>query len=180
MKQEKNIAMYVRVGSYEQLDNPIEHIIERAKQGEIKTLIVGTLEKICEDPVRRQELIKELTDYGVKIVTAFEEDNPSRKCAIYNRYSVNDPKRLAETRGKLIAYCEETLGIHDYELFEEVGSVLEKREVFDGMMARIDKGEFSDLLVCHADRIYKPGYDPAYFAELVATTRAKVVIHTMN
>lgn len=54
----------------------IEHIIERAKSGEIQTLYVGTLERLCEDPVRRQEIIKELTEYGVEIVTAFDEDTP--------------------------------------------------------------------------------------------------------
>lgn len=87
---------------------------------------------------------------------------------------------MAETREKLIAYCVETLCIDDYVLFEEVGSVLEKREVFDGMTARIDRGEFTDLLVSHIDRIYKPGYDPEKFSKIIGEVSVKVNIHAVK
>ena len=103
-----------------------------------------------------------------------------KRCAIYNRYSVDVPAVLAEKRGKLVSYCEDNLGISDHELFEEVGSVLEEREVFNKMMARIEQNEFSDVLVCHIDRIYKPGYDPESFAEYVDKISAKAVIHTIE
>ena len=74
MKDNQKVAAYSRVGNYDQLPNAIEQICERAKQGEIKTLVVGTLERLCDDPIQRQELIKELTDYGVEIITAFDEE----------------------------------------------------------------------------------------------------------
>ena len=103
-----------------------------------------------------------------------------KRCAIYNRYSVNAPQILEEKRDELVSYCENDLGIPDHELLEEVGSVLEEREVFDQMMARIEQNEFSDVLVCHIDRIYKPGYDPEKLAEYVDRIRAKAVIHTVE
>ena len=103
-----------------------------------------------------------------------------KRCAIYNRYSVNAPQILEKKRDELISYCENDLGIPNHELFEEVGSVLEEREVFDQMMARIEQNEFSDVLVCHIDRIYKPGYDPEQLSEYVDRIRAKAVIHTVE
>ena len=103
-----------------------------------------------------------------------------KRCAIYNRYSVNAPQILEKKRDELISYCENDLGIPNHELFEEVGSVLEEREVFDQMMARIEQNEFSDVLVCHIDRIYKPGYDPEKLSEYVDRIRAKAVIHTVE
>ena len=103
-----------------------------------------------------------------------------KRCAIYNRYSVNAPQVLKKKRDELISYCENDLGIPNHELFEEVGSVLEERKVFDQMMARIEQNEFSDVLVCHIDRIYKPGYDPEKLAEYVDKIRAKAVIHTVE
>ena len=103
-----------------------------------------------------------------------------KRCAIYNRYSVDAPQILEKKRDELISYCENDLGIPNHELFEEVGSVLEEREVFDQMMARIEQNEFSDVLVCHIDRIYKPRYDPEKLAEYVDRIRAKAVIHTIE
>lgn len=104
-------------------------------------------------------------------------DKTPRKCAIYNRYSVEASERLAETRGKLIAYCQENLGISDYVLFEEIGSVLEKREVFEDMLDRINQGEFTDLLVCQFDRLYKPAYDLDKFVEIIEALQEKVTVH---
>ena len=103
-----------------------------------------------------------------------------KRCAIYNRYSVDAPQILEKKRDELISYCENDLGIPNHELFEEFGSVLEEREVFDQMMARIEQNEFSDVLVCHIDRIYKPRYDPEKLAEYVDRIRAKAVIHTIE
>ena len=74
MKDNQKIAVYSRVCNYDQLPNAIDQICEMAKQGEIKTLVVGTLERLCDDPIQRQKLIKELTDCGVEIITAFDEE----------------------------------------------------------------------------------------------------------
>ena len=177
MDNEKKIVTYTRVGNYEQLENSVEHIIERVKQGEVKILLVSTLERLCDDPDRREALIKELTSYGVEIITAFNEEKVPRRCAIYNRHSVDDPERLAEMRGKLLTYCKDTLGISDYVLFEEIGSCLEKREAFDDMVARVERGEFTDLLVYSIDRLYKPAYSTARFWKIVKGLNAKVEIH---
>jgi len=180
MKNKKNIATYARVGNYDQLIDPIDFILAQAQRGEIQTLLVSTLERLCEDPIRREALIKELTDYGVEIINPFDEEKKSRRCAIYNRHSIDDSERLAEVRGTLITYCVKNLGITDYVLFEEVGSVLDNRTVFDGLMARIKNGEFSDLLVNHIDRIFKPAYDPEMFVSIIGEISARVNIHTFN
>ena len=103
--------------------------------------------------------------------------NTSRKCAIYNRYSVEAPDRLAEMRDKLIGYCQENLDVSDYELFEERGSVLDKRGGFEDMLDRINQGEFTDLLVCHLDRLYKPTYDFDKFVEIIEALQEKVTVH---
>lgn len=104
----------------------------------------------------------------------------NKRCAIYNRYSVNAPEILEQKREELITYCEDSLGIPEHELFEEVGSCLEKREVFDQMMERIENNEFSDVLVCHIDRIYKPGYDPNELVDRIRKISEKAVIHTIE
>ena len=104
-------------------------------------------------------------------------DNTSRKCAIYNRYSVDVPERLAEMRGMLIAYCQEKMDIGDYDIFEETGSVKEKREVFEDMLDRINQGEFTDLLVCQLDRLYKPTYDFDKFVGIIEILQQKVTVH---
>ena len=80
-------------------------------------------------------------------------------------------------RDKLIGYCQENLDISDYELFEERGSVLDKREVFEDMLDRINQGEFTDLLVCQLDRLYKPAYDLDKFVEIIEALQEKVNIH---
>lgn len=82
-----------------------------------------------------------------------------------------------ESRGKLIAYCQRILGVSDYYLFEEIGSVLEKREVLDDMLDRINQGEFTDLLVCHLGRLYKPTYDFDKFVEIIEALQEKATVH---
>ena len=162
------------------LNDSIEEILKRAKNGEIKTLVLGTLDRLCEDPARRQTVIDDLTGYGVEIITAFEEEKTSRRCAIYNRYSMDDSERLSAARERLISFCEKKLHISDYVLFEEVASVLNKRERYDEMITRIDRGEFTDILVCHIDRLYKPAYGPVKFGEIVLSLSEKVKIHALE
>ena len=60
---------------------------------------------------------------------------------------------------------------------EEIGSVLEKREVFEDMLDRINQGEFTDLLVCQLDRLYKPTYDFDKFVEIIEALQEKVTVH---
>ena len=103
-----------------------------------------------------------------------------KRCAIYNRYSVNAPQILEKKRDELISYCENDLGIPDHELFEEVGSVLEEREVFDQMMARIENGEFTDLVVYSIDRLFKPAYSTAKFWKIVKGINDRVDIHVVK
>lgn len=177
MENENKIVAYMRVGNYNQLDNSIEHVVEMAKRGEIKTLVVSTLERLCDEPEQREALTKELASYGVEILTALDEDKKTRCCAIYNRHSVNDPEGLAEMRGTLLTYCKDILGISDYVLFEEVGSCLEKREAFDDMVSRVYNGEFTDLLVYSIDRLFKPAYSTARFWKIVTGLKENVIIH---
>ena len=180
MNKKKNVALYARVGNHDQLVDPVDFILAQAMRGEIQTLVVGTLERVCADPERRQTIIKQLTEYGVEIITALDEEKEPRQCAIYNRHSVNDSERLTEMRGKLLTYCKETLGITDYVLFEEVGSCLEKREAFDDMVLRVERGEFTDLLVYSIDRFFKPAYSTTRFWKIVKGLNAKVEIHVIK
>lgn len=89
----------------------------------------------------------------------------NKKCAIYNRLSVKNDNQLELKRTELIKYCKDVLKIEEYELFEEVSSVLEERKEFNQMMERIEKKEFTDILVYHTDRIYKPRYDRVKYIE---------------
>ena len=86
-----------------------------------------------------------------------------RKCAIYNRISVENKTQLEKIRNILIEYCQKALGIKDYILFEEIGSVDGKRKEFEDMIDRIHKGEFTDLLVYHPNRIYRAEYNKEKF-----------------
>ena len=54
MNKKKNVAMYARVGNHDQLVDPVDFILAQAMRGEIQTLVVGTLERVCADPERRQ------------------------------------------------------------------------------------------------------------------------------
>ena len=48
-------------------------------------------------------------------------------------------------------------------MFEEIGSVDGKRKEFEDMIDRIHKGEFTDLLVYHPNRIYRAEYNKEKF-----------------
>ena len=88
-----------------------------------------------------------------------KENKPKyKKCAIYNRFSVKNDEAFEKTRQELIKYCEESLGITDYVIFEEVASVKAKRKVFD---------EFSDVLVKHPNRLYRAEYNREKFDDIV-------------
>lgn len=51
-----------------------------------------------------------------------------RKCAIYNRISVENKTQLEKIRNILIEYCQKALGIKDYILFEELALSMEKEK----------------------------------------------------
>lgn len=104
----------------------------------------------------------------------------NKKCAIYNRYSIKDEKKLKEYREKLIHYCVNVLKIKDYEVFEDCGSIKDERKDFDRMINLINNKEFTDLLSYHIDRIYKPRYDEAKFREIIDNIKScNVEIHEM-
>lgn len=90
-----------------------------------------------------------------------------KKCAIYNRYSVNNDKMITENRNKLIKYCKEKLQIDDFVLFEEIGSVNGERKEFNNMIEQIHKGMFTDLLVIHPNRIYRAEYNKEKFDQII-------------
>ena len=90
-----------------------------------------------------------------------------RKCAIYNRISVENKTQLEKMRNTLIEYCQNILDINDYVLFEDVGSVEGKRKKFEDMIDRIHKEEFTDLLVYHPNRIYRAEYNKEKFDNII-------------
>ena len=55
-----------------------------------------------------------------------------KRCAIYNRYSVNAPEILEKKRGELITYCEDSLGISDHELLKRLALSLKKGKCSTG------------------------------------------------
>lgn len=75
MGKEKRVVTYARLENYDQLENPIEYIVERAKQGEIKTLLVGTLERQCAIYNRHSVNDSErLTEMRGKLLTYCKEN----------------------------------------------------------------------------------------------------------
>ena len=82
-----------------------------------------------------------------------------KKCAIFVHYSINVPKRIEEKKSRLIKFCQEVLETNNYEIFVEIGSFLEDREVFENMLKRFETGEFSHLVVTDVGQIYNLIYD---------------------
>lgn len=82
-----------------------------------------------------------------------------KKCAIFVHYSINDSKRIEEKKNRLIKFCEDVLKTHNYEIFIEIGSFLEKREVFNSMLKKFESREFSHLVITDVGQIYKLSYD---------------------
>lgn len=103
-----------------------------------------------------------------------------RKCAIYNRISVENKTQLEKIRNTLIECCQKDLGINDYILFEEIGSVDGKRKEFEDMIDRIHKGEFTDLLVYHPNRIYRAEYNKEKFDNIINDIDKYVVLHSVD
>ena len=75
------------------------------------------------------------------------------KCAIYIRTSIDNEEFLKQKRKELIDYCENILKIDNYEIFEEIASVFNRRETLDKMMERIEGKEFTDMLVSSTNQI---------------------------
>ncbi len=104
-----------------------------------------------------------------------------RKCAIYNFYSIDDKERLENNRNELIKYCVEQLGITDYEIFEDVGSMLKERKDFNRMIEQIHSKKITDLLVKHPNRIFRAEYDKKKFDEIVTDIdRQGVLMHSIE
>lgn len=62
-------------------------------------------------------------------------------------------------KNRLITFCKNTLQTDNYELFIEIGSFLGERELFNNMLERFEKREFSNLLVTNVGQIYRLNYD---------------------
>lgn len=102
------------------------------------------------------------------------------KCAIYNRYSINDEKKIIKHRQELINYCKQILKIDDFVLFEDIGSLTEERADFNEMMSRLNNGEFTDLLTYSFNRIYRIEYDRKIFNNIICDIASKNVnIHSI-
>lgn len=91
----------------------------------------------------------------------------NKKCAIYNRYSIENEKYMNMHREELIDYCKNILKIQDCEVFEDVGSVLKERLAFQKMLEKMKQGEFTDLLVYHPNRIYRAEYNKDKFDNII-------------
>ena len=110
-----------------------------------------------------------------------EANHNNKICAIYNRYSINDEEMLDKKRKELIKYCTEVLKIKNFVIFEEIKSVLEKRDIFDEMIDRMHKHEFTDLLVCNTGIIYKPLYNREKYNEILNDIEEQnVVVHSIT
>lgn len=82
----------------------------------------------------------------------------AQKAAIYCRVSTLhqvDKDSLPMQRQDMINYAKYVLGIEDYEVFEDAGYSGKNtdRPAFQEMMERIERGEFSHVLVWKIDRI---------------------------
>ena len=80
------------------------------------------------------------------------------KAALYVRVSTVmqlDKESRGIQKNDLIRYCEDILGIMDYEIFEDAGfsAGSTDRPDYQDMMRRIRTGEFSHLIVWKIDRI---------------------------
>lgn len=80
------------------------------------------------------------------------------KAALYVRVSTDmqlDKESRGVQKNALIRYCEDILGIMDYEIFEDAGfsAGSTDRPDYQEMMRRIRMGEFTHLLVWKIDRI---------------------------
>lgn len=82
-----------------------------------------------------------------------------KKCAIYNRLSTQNEEMLVKKRNELIDYCKNKLKIENYVVFEDVSSLDVDRPQFNEMMNKIEKNEFTDILVYNTNRIYRVNYN---------------------
>lgn len=104
-----------------------------------------------------------------------------KKCAIYNRLSVSNDEQLKLNRKELIAYCNSVLKIDNYVLFEEVASLNDDRVQFNEMMSRIDKNEFTDILVYNTNRIYRANYDREIYKNIFEKIRfSSATLHSIT
>lgn len=82
-----------------------------------------------------------------------------KKCAIFVHYSIDDVSRVEQMKKRLEEFCKETLKCDNYEFFIEIGSFEGERTVFNEMLNKFNKQEFSHLLVTNIGQIYKLTYD---------------------
>lgn len=104
----------------------------------------------------------------------------NKRCAIYNRYSIDNEIMINMRRDELANYCENVLKIYDYEIFEDIGSVLKERLAFQKMLEKMKRGEFTDLLVYHPNRIYRAEYNKDKYNNIIKEISSyNIEIHSM-
>lgn len=82
--------------------------------------------------------------------------NNQPKIAIYNRVpTYYQEHHLAAQRHELMDYCQNSLGVSNWEIFDEVGIFDREvdRSAFQEMMRRVRQGEFSHILVEKLDNL---------------------------
>lgn len=99
------------------------------------------------------------------------------KCAIYIRTSTDSGEFLKQKRKELIDYCKNVLKIDNYELFEEIASVFDRRETLDKMMERIEGKEFTDMLVSSTNQIERNAQKCIKYLEQICN---KVELHSIT
>ena len=106
----------------------------------------------------------------------------NRKCAIYNRYNTEENLGIiVQKRKQLINYCENTLKIKDYAIFEDDGTGLKNRKSFQKMLEEMKQGKFTDLLVYHPNKIYRAEYNREKFNSIVnEITSCNVKLHSIK
>ena len=100
-----------------------------------------------------------------------------KKCAIYIRTSIDNEEFLKQKRKELKDYCKNVLKIDNYEIFEEIASVFDRRETLDKMMERIDEKEFTDMLVSSTNQIERNAQKCIKYLEQICK---KVELHSVT
>lgn len=91
-----------------------------------------------------------------------------KKCAIFVHYIINDYERIEKKKNKLIQFCEDILKTSNYEIFIKISSFLGRREVFNNMLKRFERGEFSHLVVTNIEQIFRFKYNPTKAQYLIS------------
>ena len=108
-----------------------------------------------------------------------------KKCAIYDSINTNKTDIMLKRKEKLIKFCKEELNIDDIEIFQDIKTSKKPYENFQDMIDRINKGEFTDLLVHHPKVMYRreykeEGYNKENFYKIIKKLKeCNIEMHSM-